>query len=81
LYCENEADSNIPDSQATKFPFAGLVNGHYAPPILLPFTRVFIGYLSTTWFTGMTTTSLPFNDFNGIIAEDEVELFMERHGD
>jgi len=29
----------------------------------------------------MPTTSLPFNNFNGIIAKDEVELFMERHRD
>jgi hypothetical protein len=46
-----------------------------------PSTRVIFGCLSAARFAGMTTTRLPFNDFNGIIAKDEVELFMERHGD
>jgi len=27
----------------------------------------------------MTATRLPFNNFIGIIAEDEVELFVKRH--
>jgi hypothetical protein len=29
----------------------------------------------------MTATRLPFNNFNGIIAKDEVELSVKRHGD
>jgi len=29
----------------------------------------------------MPATTLPFDDFDGIVAKDEVELFMEGHGD
>jgi len=46
-----------------------------------PFTRVIFGCLSAARFAGMTATRLPFNNFNGIIAKDEVELSVKRHGD
>jgi len=29
----------------------------------------------------MPTATLPFDNFNGIVAKDEVELFIEGHGD
>jgi hypothetical protein len=46
-----------------------------------PATGALFGYLSAAGFAGMTATWLLFDNLDGIIAQNQIKLPVERHGD